>query len=245
MTTEKIAIISDIHGNIPALTAVLTDIKNRQIQRIFCLGDLIGKGPSGDKAVDIVQEVCEVVIQGNWDNFITNETNDETLLWHQDVLGKERLQYLKNLPFSFDFTLSGRNIRLFHASAKSVHHRVQAWDGFDELMSMFTNTEKTGYEIEAHVVGYGDVHYSYFQPIRDRIVFNTGSVGNPLDIPLGSYMIIEGTSETSLNSPFSIQNVRVPYDIDEAIRQAREVNMPQLEEYELELRTAKYRGLKE
>lgn len=50
---ERIALISDIHGNIVALEVVLGDIRRRGIQRVFCLGDLVGKGPDPDKAVDI------------------------------------------------------------------------------------------------------------------------------------------------------------------------------------------------
>ena len=65
---DSIALISDLHGNLPALEAVLRDIKRRNISRIFCLGDLVGKGPHAEKVVDICQDVCEVTIKGNWDS---------------------------------------------------------------------------------------------------------------------------------------------------------------------------------
>jgi len=68
---EHVAIISDLHGNLPALEAVLCDIKRRNISRIFCLGDLVGKGPHAEKVVDICQDVCEVTIKGNWDDHIS------------------------------------------------------------------------------------------------------------------------------------------------------------------------------
>ncbi len=58
---DYVAIISDLHGNIPALEATLQDIKRRGISRIFCLGDLVGKGPHSDKIVDMCQDVCEKV----------------------------------------------------------------------------------------------------------------------------------------------------------------------------------------
>ena len=60
----QIALISDIHGNIPALEAVLRDIQRRGIETIYCLGDLIGKGPHGDVAVDMVRTHCQQVIKG-------------------------------------------------------------------------------------------------------------------------------------------------------------------------------------
>lgn len=55
---NTIAIISDIHGNIPALEAVLNDIKSRNIKKVYCLGDLAGKGPSSAEAVDSIRTHC-------------------------------------------------------------------------------------------------------------------------------------------------------------------------------------------
>ena len=63
---DEIAFISDIHGNIPALEAVLSDIKNRNITRIICLGDIDGKGPASDIAVDMIKENCEVAVLTNY-----------------------------------------------------------------------------------------------------------------------------------------------------------------------------------
>jgi protein phosphatase len=122
---ERIAIIADIHGNIPALQTVLRDIQSREITRIFCLGDLIGKGPSSDLAVDLVRETCEKVITGNWDEHITRVSDQEKVLWHQKILGEERLAYLSQLPFLIEFVMSGKLIRLFHASPRSVNERIQ------------------------------------------------------------------------------------------------------------------------
>jgi protein phosphatase len=118
---DYVALISDLHGNLPALEAVLHDIKRRNISRIFCLGDLVGKGPHSEKVVDTCQDVCEVTIQGNWDDFITRDTEKPTMRWHQQRLGPERLAYLRQLPPTIDFWMSGRRVRLFHASQESVY----------------------------------------------------------------------------------------------------------------------------
>src|SRR5436309_3321575 len=90
-TMDRIALISDIHGNIPALEATLQDIGRRQITRVFCLGDLVGKGPDSDRTVDICRVACAVTVKGNWDDFILNETDHPTLQWHRRRLGRERL----------------------------------------------------------------------------------------------------------------------------------------------------------
>ena len=60
---DKIAVISDIHGNIPALESVLQDIKLRGIKRIICLVDLVGKGPHSSR-IEIIRKECEVVVMG-------------------------------------------------------------------------------------------------------------------------------------------------------------------------------------
>lgn len=64
---EKIAIISDVHGNITALNAVLSDIKKRHIEKIFCLGDYVIKCTHPDLVIDKLREVCEVMLIGNSD----------------------------------------------------------------------------------------------------------------------------------------------------------------------------------
>ncbi|NOU67276.1 metallophosphoesterase [Paenibacillus sp. LMG 31461] len=161
---EKIAIISDIHGNLPALEAVLHDIERRGLTRIICLGDLVGKGPSSAEVVDLIKLTCEAVVQGNWDLGITMPQELPAGLWQQESLGEERLAYLKQLPFSIDVMLSGKHIRLFHASAQSVFHRLKREASKKERLAMFENTEMTGFPVdgtEPDIVGYGDIHIPY------------------------------------------------------------------------------------
>jgi protein phosphatase len=240
---DYIAIISDLHGNLPALEAVLHDIKRRHISRIFCLGDLIGKGPHSDKVVDMCQEVCEVTIKGNWDDYILRDTERPTLLWHQQRLGPERLAYLRQLPQTIEFWMSGRRVRLFHASQESVYYRVRMDDPRDKLLAMFTNTAFTGNTFIPDVVGYGDIHRAYVMNFHQQTLFNVGSVGNPLDMTQASYAILEGTYDSQQADTFAVHLIRVPYDIELAIQQAAAEHMPELAAYANELRTAQYRGV--
>ena len=63
----RTAIISDIHGNLPALKAVLEDINKRKIDKTICIGDIIGKGPSSKETIDICRKSCDFIVCGNWE----------------------------------------------------------------------------------------------------------------------------------------------------------------------------------
>ena len=206
---SRIAFISDIHGNLPALHAVLADIKKRAITKTYCLGDLVGKGPNPVETIELIQTTCTKVISGNWELGINKPQTSLEGLWQQQQIGSERLAYLQQLPFSLDLLLSGRCVRGFHASAKSVFHRVLQTAPRSELHALFDHTpalSETLYHLPPDLVIYSDIHVPYmtaldnpWNPIhnnplhRGRIVLNTGSVGLPYDgIPQASYLILEG-----------------------------------------------------
>lgn len=239
---DQIALIADIHGNVLALEAVLKDIRSRGIHNIYCLGDLVGKGPFSEQAVDLVREHCQVVVQGNWDEFIENAERDD-LMWHYERLGPDRIAYLKALPYSHDFYVSGRLVRVFHASPQDLNHRVHEDAPLARRTAMFESTELlTQPEGTPDIVAYADIHGAYLQHIRERTLLNTGSVGNPLDQPDASYVIVTGYLGSRERGPFSVSFARVPFDVELAISQAREAGMPALEPFIYEMRTADYRG---
>jgi protein phosphatase len=239
---DRIALISDIHANVPALNAVLADVESRGIDRVICLGDLVGKGPQSDLAVDVCRDRCETVLRGNWDDFIGDEARNDAQRWHQEQLGEERLDYVSTLPLSMDLVISGRNVRLFHASQTSVHVRVLRQAEQSAHMSMFDNTELTGFDSIAEVVGYGDIHSAYQMSYGHRLLFNVGSVGNPLGSTRASYAIIEGDVGSRGAGPFGIQLVQVPYDVEQTLGIAREMDMPYFDALAHELRTGRYGG---
>jgi protein phosphatase len=239
---ERIALISDIHGNLPALEAVLGDIDRRGIERVICLGDLAGKGPDGARVVDICRARCEVVIRGNWDEYLgENGEGADARRWWQEELGPERCAYLKALPFHVDFALDGQQVRLVHASPQGVFHRVHQTALMAELDAMFENTVATGDGPVPDVVVYGDIHAAYVRSFRHRMLINAGSVGNPLDLPLACYAVLERDTGGEARGTVAVSLVRVPYDIERAIRDAADVGMPELEPYVGEFRTARYR----
>lgn len=245
MPLDRLAIISDVHGNLTALEAVLADIAARGIERILNLGDVAGKGPRGSAAVERCQQTCEVTVRGNWDDALPRIGDDQRpeLLWWRDELRPEQHTWLTSLPMCHDLVMSGRRIRLFHASAQSPHVRVHHQHTAEQFDDMFVATEMTGEGPEPDVVVYGDIHDAYVKTHQGRTLVNAGAVGNPLDEPTPSYLILEGALDAVEPAPFGLQLVRVPYDVDAEVAVAHELGMPTAELWEVELRTALYRGL--
>jgi predicted phosphodiesterase len=237
---ERLAIISDIHGNLPALEAVLSDIEGRGLRRVICLGDLAGKGPNSAEAVDSVAARCEAVVQGNWDYALAAYDSALTR-WHRAQLGEKRLGYLGSLPRYLEFILSGRLVRLCHASPDDLFFRTFPHTETEKRLKLFAPTETL--DRTSDVVGYGDIHMAYIEPVSGRTLFNAGSVGNPLDITQASYAILEGVYGQTEYAALTISLVRVPYDIERAVADAQKSDMPEKDAYIKELRTAVYRGL--
>ena len=119
---DRIAIFSDVHANITALNAVLDDIYSRGISRIYCLGDSVAKCCNPDLVIDTLRKTCEVVLKGNCDESISSPNAKAKSFWSRLKIGEERASYLNNLPIFTEFYMSGRLIRLFHASPYSLSH---------------------------------------------------------------------------------------------------------------------------
>lgn len=245
---DRIALISDVHGNLTALWAVLADIRERGIERIINLGDFVGKGPRGREAADLCRDVCEVNLRGNWEDFLPaaapHYTAEATWWWRRE-LRSDQYEWLRTLPMSHDLLMSGRRIRLLHASAHDVHTKVHVGHTRAEFDAMFAATPLTGDGPTPTMVGYGDIHDTYLKVIEGRTLFNVGSVGNPLDETTPSYAILEGEVDSEDPRPFGLQFVRVPYDVEAEIQVAVDLDMPSLRFWATELRTGVYRGLQD
>ena len=168
---ERIAILSDVHGNLTALRAVLSDIERRGIKKIFCLGDSVIKCANPDKVIDLLRKKCEVILLGNCDEIICRPGIEYGRFWTRDRIGEERAKFLYNCPVSYEFYLSGHLIRLFHASPFSLDHIFNPMYPnsdtiyFNKIISnpedLFKNTEflgKTKNDPIPDVIGYGHLH---------------------------------------------------------------------------------------
>ena len=166
----KIAIISDIHGNLEALKETLKDIKKRNVDKIFCLGDTIGKGLHPEECVKLVKENCEIVLRGNCDRHFSDENHKvdemeeiqrERLIFNRKITSEETREYLFNLPFSYEFYMSGSLVRIFHATPAKDNIAIINNDSIQDKYEMFKPTENTLSNKVADVVIYGHIHHQY------------------------------------------------------------------------------------
>ena len=205
----EIAVVADLHGNLPATMAVDQDLRARGIERIWCLGDVVGKGPSSTETFDWAVSRCEFILQGNWDDGIGRKLFPKDQFYY-DQLGEARMRRLLDFPLEYTCWISGRKVRLFHGRPFMPEPYYVHADY--ELLAPY-------FEPDYDVVGYADVHRQGMRVLGFKgLLFNTGSVGNGLGVPLAQYAILRGEVDGRDPAPFDIAMVTVPYDRDQAVR---------------------------
>ena len=257
----KIAIISDIHGNLEALTATLEDIEKRNVNEIICLGDIIAKGIHPKECLDLIRKKCKIVIRGNCDRHFSEEHKNpdelpeieqKRIKWNQSMINKEDREYLLNLPFSYEFYMSGSLVRVFHATPEFDNKTVLNVDKTETKYKMFLPSEKTMTQDTADVIIYGHIHHPYMDKIYNKTIINVGSVGNSYDVirnpqkdsnvletTKSNYLIIEGDYESrKYYSDISFQFIKVPYNIDKELEEEN-LNIEK-ENYRFELKEGRY-----
>ena len=262
---DKIAIISDIHGNLEALKSVLEDIRNRGIDKIYCIGDIIFKGVHSSECLKLVRENCQVILQGNCDDYFTkehdlskidSEVEKTRIKWGQEIITDEERDYLQSLPLTYEFYMSGRLVRIFHANPEDQYRAVAGINStIVTRRQMFLPSEKTESQKKADVVVFGHIHTQLLNKEYNRTLINCGSVGNAVDYirnddidgnvletTNADYLIIEGElGSTQYGKPINFQFVRVPYDIEKEL--SSDIFNPEKESYGVELTTGKYRDM--
>ena len=260
---DKIAIISDIHGNLEALNSVLNDIKERKIDKIICLGDMIAKGTHQQECVELVKNNCDIVLKGNCDEYFTSDIDLSTkskqevdrINWNKNKLTNDNVNYIRQLPYCYEFYMSGRLIRLFHAHPQKIDKFAGNIDKIDRLYELFLPSSNTISDLKADVVIYGHIHTPYVQKIYNRMLINTGSIGNAIDVfrndekdgnvnntTVANYLILSGVyNSKEIDNKISYELVSVPYDIEKELNSNSD-NI-ELESYQEEIRNGKYRDM--
>ncbi|HEV2875028.1 MAG TPA: metallophosphoesterase, partial [Thermoleophilaceae bacterium] len=137
----RIALLSDVHGNLPAFEAVLADVEADGADQVWCLGDLVGYGAQPDGCVELARERCDLCLAGNHDLVVTGDIDiadfsssaAAAARWTRETIGPEALAFLRGLRP----TEPSREIGLYHASPRDPvwEYVLSSWQA-DECMDL-------------------------------------------------------------------------------------------------------------
>ena len=230
----RYALIGDLHGNAVATETLEKELKRKEIDKIICLGDFIGKGPSNAYTVDWTFANCDYIIGGNWEYTILSKIFPADKVYH-DQLGNARLKKIENLPKELTFTLSGQRIRCIHGRP-IMKKMLTIQNDKDEFRPLFTNENNE----KVDILCYADTHRQGLRTFSFGMVINSGSVGNALGIPKVCYCILNGENSKDI-SAIDFTFCQAPYDNNLAIEHALvtpEIN--HIHCYINEIKTGKY-----
>ena len=234
---RRLAVFADLHANLAATLAAHEDVRRRGVREIWVLGDLVGKGPRPREVLEWTQAHAARVIQGNWDARVAGATHRPQDLWPRSKLSPAQLQYLADLPYGIEEEFAGGCWRFVHASSRGLFHRLYPHSSLSEQLDAFAPNPALGLTGHADVLVYADTHEALLLDVEGRSLLNCGSVGNPLDSTLPSYLLLEFPP----GSPaYTASFVRFTYDREEEIAVAEASGMPFAREYVTELLTGAY-----
>lgn len=204
----RIALISDIHGNLEALSAVMARIDETRPDEIWCLGDIVGYGADPSACIDLVRSRCSLVIAGNHDFAVTRDTIPAgydtlprtALIWTRARLAGGDIDWLRSLPVSAQ--------RSGCVACHGALHQRYAYIDSDDEARLNLSLLQTQYP-EASILLCGHTHIkswagsntrwrsfssgtSFDWPEESLVMINPGSVGQPRDrSPKASWALLD------------------------------------------------------
>ena len=185
----RIALLSDVHGNLPAFQAVIADIAHTGVDEIWCLGDLVGYGAQPDECVALAAEACDHCLIGNHDLVVLGKLDiaDFSLnaavaaRWTQENIGAEAVEYLNTLE-PMDGTHA---IGLYHASP-----RDPVWEYV--LSTMLADACMDAMDARVGAVGHSHVALYFWRSERGAVAGEHAPGGTMLDLSQGDWIINPG-----------------------------------------------------
>jgi putative phosphoesterase len=227
----RIAVITDIHGNLPALEASLAAIDSIGIDQTYCGGDLVGYGPHPNEVCALIQDRAIPTIYGNYDYAIARELEDcgcAYVTQHDRELGQQSVawtlahtdqrsrDFMLGLPFDLRFPVGDQDVHLVHGSPRKVNEYLFE-DKPASLYERLANAE------EAQVLVFGHTHKPWIHSYGGVLFVNCGSVGKPKDgDPRAAFAILEADE----HGPIRVSIERVPYDAEAVAREVAAAGLP-------------------
>lgn len=212
----KVALISDIHGNLPALEAVLQHAGEMKVKTVWCLGDFTGFGANPDQVVLLLKKLKAACIIGNYDQSVLKipKKSDDwkakdkyekwfSFDWSYHQLSKKSLEFLKDLPETRKETVKEWKILFTHGSPDSI----------DEPLNDETPQERLkelAHKAHSNIILCGHSHQPFMRFAGGSIFINPGSVGRMFDgDPRASYAVLS-IKKHKVEADF----FRIDYDIE-------------------------------
>lgn len=231
----RIALISDIHGNLVALEAALADIQRRGADRIICLGDVALDGPQPGEVIERLHDLAIPVIKGNTDQWLLNpipksaEDEDEQQesaieQWTAARLNAAQramvMAYHDKLWLDFG---NGFTLLCYHGSPLSFYDRIEPDTPMDDLDRWFARER-------ALINAGGHTHEPMIRRYGSSTLVNPGSVGLPLVKPMGAEAINPAWAEYAMlvrdEGGLAITLRRAPYALEELAAAVHAAGMP-------------------
>lgn len=220
----KIAVISDIHGNLYALMKALEDIEDQKVDTIICLGDLVGYGPHPNEVVAMIKRRNIICLKGNYDASVVdgsytyireNTINSFSLPWAVDELRAANRFYLNSLPTSITLEFEGRKILFVHGSPNKIN---------EYMLEDGANTSEIMKNLKEDALVCAHTHIPSVKSFRDKLFINDGSIGKPkIGRPNPTYCLLE----IERNKPIKAEIKEITYDTKGIIKDMTMLKFPE------------------
>ncbi len=212
-----IAVISDIHGNLPALQAVLRELDRLSPSQVIVAGDLAFLGPQPPECVGLIRRRGYPTIRGNTDEWLTKvpTTITDAISWTGAQLSDADRWYLAGLPFLWRCPDPAGDLVVVHATPWSIGDVIPQ-DAPESLVGrVFADSD-------AAVVVYGHIHIAYVREFKGRLLVNPGSVGLPNDTDKRAAFAVLATEAGT----WRVTLRQVDYDMEAAVEASRRSGNP-------------------
>lgn len=240
----RIAILSDIHGNLVGLDACLSDLQQQGgADVVVAAGDLCMDGPKPKKVLQRLQDVGAQCLRGNTDRYVSASGDGELsgadpealsqLEWVRREIGDKLVAWLRDLPFSTRYGAPGNELLVVHASPVADNEHV--WPDADDA-----TLERLLGNDPAAAIAFGHLHLPYVRFWRGKLLINVSSAGLPKDgDPRACYAIL-----TERPGGWEVKHRRVAFDVKKVATQLAACGIPGSAELILTLRRHRYKRLK-
>jgi putative phosphoesterase len=229
-TVERVAVITDIHANLPALEAVFEAIERTGVDALYCGGDLVGYGPHPNEVCALIEERGIPTIYGNYDHAIGRDLEDcgcayrdqhdrelgqLSIAWTLAHTSRPSKEFMRGLPFDRRFELGRNRVRLVHGSPRKVNEYLFA----DKPARTF---ERIAAGADCDVLVFGHTHQPWIREYGGVLFVNCGSVGKPKDgDPRAALALLELDGDR-----VAAEIDRIDYDAEAVGRELAAVGLP-------------------